>query len=724
MLTVFLSAFLLFQIQPLIGKYILPWFGGTPSVWSTAMLFFQALLVGGYAYAHWLVGRLSPRRQAIVHLALLGVSLGLLLALGLAWDSPITPGVRWKPQGTGNPQWQVLRILAVAVGLPYLILSANSPLMQVWFSYPQSVRALSPHRLYALSNAGSLLGLLTFPFLVEPMLALKAQANFWVWGYVVFAACVAYITLRVMRLSAASPDHIATSDAPKAWPAAKGRGRPGVRVRLLWVALSACGSIMLLATTNQISQEVSVTPFLWVLPLALYLFSFVLCFSGRRWYWRAGYAVALFVTTGFFCSVFCYGRGTLLAQIGVYGIVLFVCCMICHGELARLQPHPRYLTLFYLLISVGGTLGGVVVNLVAPHLFPGFWELPIGLLATWVLLLLVFFGSERLDRGRWLNLLADWLARGLEGGVVILGVVLFFYANNSLKDVLWSSRNYYGVLRVKERDTDRPYQRAYALLHGDTVHGFQILTMLDEERRPLPTAYYAEESGMGLAILNHPRRDAGLRIGAVGLGVGTLAAYGHPGDTIRFYEINPDVIRLAEGEGGHFTYLRDCPAQVEIVPGDARVSMERELAAGNPQQFDLLVVDAFNSGSVPVHLLTREAFDVYLRHLRPDGIVALHISNPYLDLGPVVQGLADHFQLGTAFIIDDGGSSGRGYWSAWTLVTRDGEFLERPEIAGRSGPRRVYEGFRLWTDDYSSVLPILLNRRPLAEGLLGDAGPQ
>jgi spermidine synthase len=472
---------------------------------------------------------------------------------------------------------------------------------------------------------------------------------------------------------------------------------------------------MLLATTNQISQEISVTPFLWVLPLALYLLSFILCFSSGRWYFRIGYAVALFVSTGFFCWAYCYGQGTLLAQVGVYSLVLFVCCMICHGELARLKPQPRHLTSFYLLVSTGGILGGVAVSLVAPCVFPGFWELPAGLLGCWVLLLIAFTGDQSLHQGRRAYLLADWLLRGLESGIVVLGVMLFLYVNNSSADVLWSSRNFYGVLRVKEINADEPRQHAYALVHDTTVHGFQYL---EEERRLLPTAYYAEESGMGLAILHHLRRGAGLRIGAVGLGVGTLAAYGRPGDTIRFYEVDPDVIRLAEGEGGYFTYLKDCAAQVEIVPGDARISMERELAEGAPGRFDLLVVDAFNSGSTPVHLLTKEAFDIYLGHLQPDGVMALHISNRYMDLRPVVQGLAHHFQLDTAFIINDGGGGGRGYWSAWMLVTRSEGFLEQPEIVGRTSPQPVYERFRLWTDDYSSVFSTLLTGEPLAEGLL------
>ena len=711
-LTVFLSAFLLFQVQPLIGKYILPWFGGVPSVWSTSMLFFQVLLVGGHAYAYWLVGRLSARKQGIVHLALLGISLCLLLVTGLVWDSPITPGAHWKPLGTEVPMWQILKTLAVSVGLPYFILSTTNPLMQTWLNYHDPER--SPYLLYALSNAGSLLGLVAYPFLVEPALVLKTQANLWAWGYIAFAVCVGYGALRTKRLNAAVVGHKVEPAAPQARPPAEGEARPGVTIRFFWVTLSTCAAVMLLATTNQISQEVSVIPFLWVLPLTLYLLSFILCFSGKRWYSRTGYTVSLFIGNAIFCWLFYYGQETLniLVQIGVYSLVLFLCCMICHGELARLKPHPRYLTSFYLLISTGGALGGLAVNLVAPYVFTGFWEFPVGLLGCWGLLLIAFFaGDWRSDRRRWASPLTDTL---LMSGIAMLGVTLFLYVHKDSMSVLQSSRNFYGVLRVKEINADEPHQQAYELVHGTTIHGFQYL---EEEKRGLPTVYYTEGSGVGLAILHHPQRDAGLRIGVVGLGVGTLAAYGRPSDTIRFYEINPEVIRLAEGEGSYFTYLKDCPARVEIVPGDARISMEREWAAGDLQRFDLLVVDAFNDGSIPVHLLTKEAFDTYLSHLQPDGVMALHISNRHMDLRPVVQELADYFRLGTA-LINDEGDGGRVSSSMWMLVTRSEEFLKQPQIAGRSSPQPAYAGLRLWTDDYSNLFQILNMGKP--SGMLSE----
>jgi hypothetical protein len=495
--------------------------------------------------------------------------------------------------------------------------------------------------------------------------------------------------------------------------------RPGIGVHALWIAFSACAVALLLSTTNQITRDVAVVPFLWVLPMVLYLLSFILCFSGRRWYSRKAYLGAFLASTVAFCWVFYFGRVSLLAQIGVYSLVLFIGCMICHGELERLKPHPRYLASFYLLISVGGALGGALVNLLAPHLFADFWELPVGLMGCWLLLLIVSLSDSRSEQGRRSHRLTDTL---LMGGIAVLGVVLIFYAVKGSVDVLWSSRDFYGVLQVKQSNAREREQQAYSAVHNGTLHGFQYQ---DEEKRRLPTAYYVEDSGMGLAILNHPHRAGGMRIGAAGLGVGTLAAYGRSGDTIRFYEINPAVVRLAEGEGGYFDFLEECPAQVEIVPGDARISLERELAAGRSQGFDLLVVDAFSGDAIPVHLLTAEAFDVYLAHLQPDGIIALHISNRYMDLRPVVQTLADHFQLGTALIVSDRGGDGRGSWATWMLVTANETFLEQPEIAERSRPWQADTGLRLWTDDYSSVFQAL-DLRQLSVGLwedfsLGDA---
>jgi hypothetical protein len=695
--TVFLSAFLLFQVQPMIAKYILPWFGGTPAVWTTTMLFFQTMLTGGYAYASWLVGKLNESERGKTHLGLICASLMLLLATGLAWSSPITPDTSWRPQGVSFPVWEIFKILAASVGLPYFLLATNSPLMQVWFSRSHPGR--SPYRLYALSNIGSLLALVSYPVLIEPSLALRTQGTFWSLGYAAFAALAALGAIKTMRRvpgSADSPLHTSANSLPLDPP-------PSARIRALWIGLAACASILLLATTSQITQEVAVIPFLWVLPLTIYLLTFILCFDSARWYSRTVFTIAFFVISALYAFVLAKGPGLyLLIQIGIYSLLLFVGCMICHGELVNLKPHPRYLTSFYLMISIGGAMGGVAVTLIAPYLFRDFWELPIGLLICAILLLVVTI-FKRLPAAT-LRVTRN-TATVLAGAIVLLGGILFYSIKATTFDTLLATRNFYGVLRVNETDAATPYVRAYRLTHGAIVHGFQFE---DSEIRRFPTAYYAENSGIGLAFLNHPERPGPLRVGVLGLGIGTLAAYAQAGDNFRFYEINPDVIRLAEGEGGYFTFLKDCPAQVQVISGDARISLEQELAAGQSQHFDLLALDTFNGDSIPVHLLTRQALEVYLQHLQPEGILALHISNNYLDLRPVVYNLADDFRLDTAVIETPGGAY-RTFPSLWMLVTHNRDFLNQSAIASRSSPRRPGDtnGFRLWTDDYSNLFQIL-----------------
>jgi len=707
-LTITLSAFLLFQIQPLISKYLLPWFGSTPVVWSTAMLFFQLLLLGGNAYAFWLVGRLRPRSQGQAHILLLGSSLILLAVAALPWDAPILPGPAWRPANPAAPTGQLLRTLAVAVGVPFLILCTNNPLMQSWFSAEAADR--SPYRLYALSNIGSLLGLVTYPLLVEPNLALVDQARLWTLGYVLFAVFTGYAAFRRLRASPRdAPEGGSVADRPQHGLFCAGIGvqsrppEPGIRSspNSLRMGLAACASTILLAITNQITQELSVTPLLWVAPLAVYLLTFILCFSNRRWYQRAGYAIALLPVSALCCVAFYYRPVTwpVSLQVGVYLLTLFVCCMICHGELAAGKPPPQRLTAFYLWIAAGGALGGVFVGLIAPALFRNFWELPLGLLACWLLLAGISIRTGRSRPASGTTRPPDLV---LVTGIALIATSLLLYVNWNAQGALYTHRSFYGVLRVSQGETGGR-AGTYKLFHGSTLHGFQYT---DAARRGLPTAYYTEESGVGLAIRHHPRRAAGLRIGAIGLGVGTLAAYGEPADLFRFYEINPDVIDLAEGAGGYFSYLADCRAPVEIVPGDARISLERELAQGAPGEYDLLVVDAFNDDAIPLHLLTQEAFALYLRHLRPAGILALHLSNYHLDLGPVVQQLADRSGLAAALIVNLGDGE-RVSHSIWMLATRERAFLAQSEIAARTAPRPNYAGLRPWTDDYSNLLQVL-----------------
>ncbi|MGC8874701.1 MAG: spermidine synthase [Chloroflexia bacterium] len=690
-LAVLLSAFLLFQVEPLIGKIVLPWFGGASSVWSTILLFFQVLLTAGYGYAYWLVRHPRWRRQGAIHGALLLVSLALLLLLAFRWETPITPPTGLRPADPEHPIGRLFLILLVSVGLPYFLLSTNSPLMQAWFS--RDVPGRLPYPLYAVSNAGSLAGLLSYPFLIEPWLTLRVQAWVWSLGYLAFILCIGVIVVRTLRFRAA--------DGPARQEETASLEAPGAAERVLWVALPAVASALLLATTSQITQEVAPVPLLWVLPLGLYLLSFILCFSGKRWYSRRAFALSLGV--GSAVLIWTLARPVafgLVTQVALYCLVLWVACMFCHGELARLQPHPHYLTAYYLLMSVGGALGGMAVSLLAPLLFRGYWELHLGLLACWALLWIVVARDRPSGEGRlrWLFALA-----GLGTLAAFFGVVLLAHIQASLRIPRYAVRNFYGVLRVVETRPN-PSLRAYQLNHGNTVHGFQLQ---DPAGRDLPTAYFTEESGIGLALRHYPRRDGGIRIGVLGLGIGTLATYAQPGDTVRFYEINPAVVALAQGEGGFFSYLARCRGRVEIVQGDARVSLERELREGQPQQYDILVLDVFSGDSIPVHLLTREAFEVYLQHLRPHGVLALHITNRYLDLRPVVWSLADHFGLKAA-LIESAGDGERAYRATWMLLTDDAAFLEQPAIASRATPRPDdLRRVRLWTDDYSNLFRIL-----------------
>jgi len=687
-LCVFLSAFLIFQVQPMIARYILPWFGGAPAVWSTVQMFFQVMLTGGYAYAAW-IGRPGRRRERW-HLLLLALSALLVLALGLLWRSPITPGAAWKPSPGAPPVAEILKLLAVSVGLPYFLLASNSPLMQAWFHrlFPQR----TAYRLYALSNAGSLLGLVTYPLLVEPSLSLPLQGWTWSLLYLGFAALAGWGAIRSLRAAPAA--------APDPNPAAP--DSPPRRIDLvLWMGLAAAASLLLLAVTSHITQEVAVIPFLWVLPLTIYLLSFILTFSGERWYSRRVFLPLFFLATllvGW--ALVNLEAGGVLLQIGIYAFLLFVACMVAHGELYRLRPHPARLTLFYLLVSVGGALGGIFVAFAAPLLFRGYWELTLGLFLCWLL----FLGAiiRRPERtGRWAFVLQSVL---LLSALLLSGMLAIQFIRADLSSSLLLERSFYGVVRVKTLGAENWSSQRYAFVHGVTIHGFQYV---DPSRRSLPTTYYSETGGGGLAILHHPRRGQGMRVGVLGLGIGTLAAYGQEGDVYRFYEINPQVIALAQGEGGYFSFLADSQATIEIIPGDARLSLEQELERGQPQNYDVLVLDVFSSDSIPTHLLNREAFALYLQHLAPDGILALHISNRHLDLLPVVWPLADYYALARV-VIKDPGDYERRFPSLWVLLARDPDLLSAPAIVSRARNMDGYSSsLRLWTDDYSTLLPIL-----------------
>ncbi|MCK6538565.1 MAG: fused MFS/spermidine synthase [Anaerolineales bacterium] len=686
-LSIFLSAFLLFQIQPLIGKFILPWFGGAPAVWSTVMLFFQVLLTDGYAYAYWLIGR--SKKQTITHVSLIALAVAILLSLAFVWTSPITPDSSWKPQDVAAPVFDIFKLLLVSVGLPYFILASNSPLMQAWFSraFPRESYA----RLYAVSNFGSLLGLLAYPVLIEPNFSLRIQGWMWSGGFAFFGLLASRIALQNGR---ASPLSNPTTDP------ARTSGHPTPALTSLWIALSATASMFLLSTTNQISQEVAVIPFLWVLPLALYLLSFILTFSGEHGYNRKFYAGMFIASTAL--TVFVMLDATAIRvywQILAYSTLLFSACMLCHGELYRLRPPAERLTTFYLMVSIGGAIGGLFVSLIAPLIFNGYWEFFVALAMTIAILL-----SMR-DRARDSIPRNDVSARArfiffVFGLATVMLVLIGAYFSGSL----YVKRNFYGVIRVREELIGSPPQPARLMAHGITVHGLQFIA---PEDRDLPTTYYVREGGAGLAILNHPRYHHGLRVGMLGVGVGTLATYGQPGDVYRLYEINPVVTDLAEGEGGYFSFVRDSKADVTMILGDARLSLERELEETGSQNFDVLVLDTFSSDSIPVHLITKEAMALYLEHLAPEGIIAAHITNLHLDLQPVFWGLAQYYGLSMVRVNYEGDSGG-GYASHWILLARNPALLDVPAIQDQAVDLSGYStSLRLWTDDYSNLFQIL-----------------
>lgn len=684
-ISIFLSAFLLFQIQPMIGKFILPWFGGTPAVWSTLMLFFEILLTGGYAYAYWLIERVKARRQPLVHVALIGSALLILLLFSFTWKSPITPDSAWRPQGVGSPILDIFKLLLVSVALPYFILATNGPLMQAWFSrlFPQQ----SYTRLYALSNVGSLLGLLAYPLFVEPVLSLRLQGWTWSLGFAVFGVLAGWIAVRSGRA--------ATPSQPKADPVLSADG-PTFALISLWVILSATASLFLLSVTNQITQEVAVIPFLWVLPLALYLLSFILTFSGDRGYHRKFYSFLFLLSAALTLIVMLNAtRLHVYWQILAYCSLLFAACMLCHGELYLLRPSAGHLTTFYLMVSIGGALGGVFVSLIAPLIFNGYWEFFVGLAMT-IAILLTVLRSNREHSAR-----ARFVFTNFVLVTVMLAVLSAYFSG-----ALYTRRNFYGVIRVRELIPQGAAEHAYVMSHGITVHGIQFI---NPTLRDVPTTYYVRESGAGLAILNHPKyeKNEPMRIGLLGLGIGTLVGYGRPGDDYRLYEINPVVVDLAQGQGGYFSFLRDSQANITMVPGDARLSLEQELAEGKPQNFDVLVLDTFSSDSIPVHLATKEAFALYLAHLAPDGIIAAHITNLHLDLQPVFWQLAQFYGLSIVRINYPGDSQG-GYASHWILLAPDPSLLGTAAIQKHAVDLTGYStGIKLWTDDYSNLFQIL-----------------
>jgi hypothetical protein len=704
--TIALSAFLLFLVQPIIAKQILPWFGGTSAVWTTCMVFFQVVLLAGYAYAHYVTRALQPRHQARLHIVLLAAS---LLAL------PIIPRESLKPAGDADAALHILLLLALTVGLPYFLLSSTGPLVQRWVAHRFPRKAV--YRLFALSNLGSLIGLLAFPFAIEPFATSAVQSWVWSAAYAVFVLACAATAWRSAQGQVPVPSGagVAAGAPPGTDPADPARdaagdaaaadaGPPTAADYGLWLALAGLGSVMLLAATSHITQNIASVPFLWVVPLTLYLLTFVLAFEGRggrgwydpRWGVLAMLALAVLMAWGLSAS-----RGVLdvVVAIPLYSVGILLACLFCHGELAQRKPAPRYLTNFYLMLSLGGALGGLFVGLVAPRVFPTYYELPLALVALCALALLLAWRHRGLSQA-WSTSLGGTAAAAL----MATGWYGWTYADFLRGDVVVMQRNFYGTLRVREQGSGD--QQIRRLLHGVILHGEQ----LTRDTQRIPGTYYARTSGVGLAI--SARKNAGpVRLGVVGLGVGTLSAYGRAGDTVRFYELDPDVLALARS---HFGYLASCPAELQFVLGDARLSMEREAGAGQLQRYDVLAIDAFSSDSIPVHLITREAIDLYMKHVKPDGFVAIHISNRFLDLRPVLANIAQATGLAVRLVSDYPPDDSNASNSDWVLLTRDPASFTDPLLAGRVETIDANPAFSLWTDQFNNLLDVLKSN-PLAD---------
>jgi spermidine synthase/MFS family permease len=664
--TIFSSAFALFLVQPIIAKQILPWFGGSATVWAICMVFFQVVLLAGYAYSDFLSRHFAPRKQVLIHASLLLISLSFI---------PIVADAHWKPTGDEDPTLLILRLLLGTIGLPYFLLSTTGPLVQSWVS--RSVTGSHVYRYFSLSNLASLLALMCYPFLIEPHAAILGQAWAWsaVYGAFVLLCCGA--GLMFMRHAHALPPPVLQPEH-----APEGSWTPGLRDMLLWLAAAAMGSVLLVAVTNHITQNVAAIPFLWLLPLTLYLLTFVLCFESDRWYRRRivlPITAVLMAWGGY--ALYAGVDGGVWVAIPLYAFGMFFFCMFLHGELAHMRPGPRYLTRFYLMLSLGGALGGILVGLIAPRVLPAYYELGAGMALTALLATVILHKKAIYRLGAWLL-------------VAVTSISLFLQIQDDRRDSRVLERNFYGSLMTLDTHREDPRNDVRQLYHGSVKHGEQFLAA---DRRTEATAYYGASAGVGLAIAS--KTAPAKHVGVIGLGAGTLAVYGRTGDTFRMYEIDPAVIDLAQRE---FSFLADSKAKIEHVVGDARLQLEREA----DQQFDVLAVDAFSGDSIPVHLITAQAMALYTRHIKADGIIAFHITNRFLWLAPVIQNIAQSQQLTVALIHDENDNPALRN-TDWVLVSKDPAPLQVESIRRATSSITPNPKIGVWSDDFNNLFDVL-----------------
>lgn len=682
-----LGALLLFQVQFVLGKQVLPWFGGVPAVWSTCLVFFQTLLLAGYAYAHGLT-RLPIRRQVAVHTALLALAALSLTVRAFGWPSPITPDQAWRPAPERSPVGQILVLLTVAVGLPYLVLSTTGPLMQRWWAAVWPER--SPYRLYALSNAGSLAGLVTYPFLVERFLAVPRQGWLWSLLFLSYVAAALVATWTYARQGEADARLRATAgDAPA----------PVLHEHVLWAWLAAAAAALLQSTTAWLTVDVAAGPLLWMAPLAVYLISFIVAFEYPRLYHRLTWTLLLLLTLAGALTAAQADTDWSPAWHMLAGLsLLLAACLFCHGELGVRAPPPVHLTRFYLIVAAGGAAGSAATALLPPVLSTWVIEYPLSMLAVALGLFAVHASAFRASEAARL----PWWSRLIAVAIVptIVGLARFavLEGRQQQSDVIHASRSFFGWIRVREGEAagGGRYRR---LLHGNTVHGNQFL---EPPRDRQPTSYYTVGSGIGQAMAWLHARDNGrpVHAGVAGLGTGTMAAFARRGDVFRMYEIDPQVIAMSTMSPPIFSYVADAEGGVVIVPGDARLSLEREPDNG----FDILVLDAFSSDAVPGHLLTVEAFHTYRRHLRDArSLLAVHVSNRFLDLRGIVRtgGAAAGFASVVVAHYPDGDGEES---TTWMLLARDRSVLE---AFGDPSEAESAPWVRPWTDTWSNLFDVI-----------------
>jgi spermidine synthase len=662
---VFLASFLLFLVEPIAAKQLLPVFGGSAAVWITCLVFFQTALLAAYLYAHWL----ARRSHWVLHFGL------LLLAAGsaVAWATQaIDPG-----RASQHPVSAIFAALGVAIGLPFLVLGATSPLLQVWLARLEITGV--PYRLFALSNLASLLALALYPTLIEPHFTLKAQRVIWCCGFATFAMVSAILTWHT-RSAITSSESSDRSDESSLTPTP-------LLPKFLWVLLPMGAAMQLSAVTSYLTQNIAAIPLLWILPLAVYLITMIIAFQFPRLLPR-GILVRLLV-------VLLAGLGYMLSQVDVsvplriglsfFLVEVFFSCLFLHSEAYALRPQrPSESTLFYLLFAAGGALGAFLIGIASPLVFSFNYDLALTFFVTALLALAVTWSG-------------GWPMRVLWGTASVLLFSLVFMLHIAYqRNTPLAMRNFYGSLRVRQSLSAYPGATMRTLTNGSIQHGTQIFST---ELRKTPTTYYAEDSGIGLALRFCCQGHARV-IGVIGLGVGTIAAYGHAGDRIRFYEINPAVTPIAQNL---FTYLRESQAQITIVEGDARTSLSHE----PPQNFDVLAVDAFSGDAIPLHLLTTQAMDLYKRHLAPGGIIAFHISNQHVDLEPEIALLAQAAGMDVRRVSSVANEQRGEYTATWMLLTTSPTFFTQPEVASQVRQPSSDASARLWTDDYSSLLPLL-----------------